>query len=262
MKVVFFTSNLIRHKFVANTIAKAVDDILIVSECKKNDAANIEKLNNEKSPMEEHFYLRYINEQNFFAGNDFFIGKTIPLLNKEANLDYTYNVVKSFKPDLMLAFGPSLIKSPLLYLLEPGRFVNLHLGISPYYRGSATNFWPFVNQELEYVGATFLHIDEGVDTGDIISHVRPKIEIGDNVHTVGCKVIKESAEYFVKIIKMIADGKPLKRVKQWKADIERVCLSKDFCEESLMIYKNNLANGLIENYLSGSIKNVSLVLLE
>ena len=79
MKVVFFTSNLIRHKFVANTITKAVDDILIVSECKKNDAANIEKLNNEKSPMEEHFYLRYNNEQSFFAGNDSFIGKTIPL---------------------------------------------------------------------------------------------------------------------------------------------------------------------------------------
>ena len=42
----------------------------------------------------------------------------------------------------------------------PAACLNIHLGLSPYYRGAGTNFWPLVNGEPEYCGATIHFLDE------------------------------------------------------------------------------------------------------
>ena len=262
MKIVVFTSNAVRHRFLANSLSKKADDCLVVSECKPGDQTGDNEYGIESKIVAEHFRKRYETEKIFFPGNAFFEGKIIPLLRNEASSPHVCDTVKKFHPDLMLAFGSSLIKEPLLSLLKPGRFVNLHLGISPYYRGHGTNFWPFVNKELEFVGSTLLHIDAGVDTGDIIAHVRPKIEIGDNVHTVGCKVIKSSAESLVKIMETVEAGGELKRVKQFEVKNAKYYKRKDFNEDVLREYLDNLKNGLIEDYLSKTKKEIELVNLE
>ena len=261
MKVVIFTSNAIRHRFVANSITRNVNDALIISECKKSDSIDTE--DDAQSPIiNEHFKLRYLTEKKIFSGNDYFSGKTLPLIYKEANLKSTFEIIKNFMPDLMLVFGSSILKEPLLSLVKPDRFINLHLGLSPYYRGSGTNFWPFVNKELQYVGSTILHIDEGIDTGDIIAHVRPKFQIGDDVHSVGCKVIKDSVSCILKIINLVKEGKEPQRVKQWKVENERYYRTVDFTEESLILYKKNLENQLIKNYLKRPKKSIRLIDLE
>jgi len=256
MKLVLFTSNGIRHKYVTNTLSQNVDDTLVICECNQNDAID-EKEDAVLSPIDEHFRLRYLTEKKIFSGNDYFNDTVLPLIYKEANLRYTYQIVKEFEPDLMIVFGSSIIKEPLLSL-KPNRFINLHLGLSPYYRGSGTNFWPFVNDELEYLGSTILHLDAGIDTGDIICHVRPNIELNDNVHTVGCKIIKSSVESLIKIIKLLDGGKKLNRVKQWEVK-DRYYKTKDFDEIALSKYKNNLKNNMIKNYLESEDKKITLV---
>ena len=50
------------------------------------------------------------------------------------------------------------------------KFLNVHLGLSPYYRGSGTNVWPLINTEPDMVGAT-LCIDAGIDNGEIIHQI-------------------------------------------------------------------------------------------
>lgn len=253
MKVVIFTSNGIRHKFFANSICNQVENCLIISESNPNDAED-----KSNSKIRNHFKLRYETERKMFFGNDFFEGKVIPVMYKEANLQYVFEIVKKFNPDLMIVFGSSIIKEPLLSL-KPNHFINLHLGLSPYYRGSGTNFWPFVNDELEYVGSTILHLDPGIDTGDIITHVRPKFEIGDNVHTVGCKVIKESILIFTKILIKVKHGESLNRVKQWKVENEKYYKNKDFDEKVLDEYNKNLKNGMIERFIKSSKKKIKLI---
>src|SRR5207302_1640208 len=44
--------------------------------------------------------------------------------------------IRQRRPDIVVLFGASII-SPSLLDLFPGRIVNVHLGLSPYYRGSA-----------------------------------------------------------------------------------------------------------------------------
>jgi phosphoribosylglycinamide formyltransferase 1 len=259
MKIVIFTSNLLRHKFFANSLSSLVDDALIISECRGSD--NID-LKDNSSSIDQHFKLRSNVEEKFFSGNDFFSGKVLPLLYKEVNLQSTFETVKKFQPDLMLVFGSSIIHEPLISLLKPGRFINLHLGLSPYYRGSGTNFWPFINNELEYVGSTILHLDSGIDTGDIVCHVLPKIKLGDDVHTVGCRVIEESVKKLSKIILSIKQGNELPRTKQWKIPDEKYYKNNDFNENILLEYKKNLQNGLIEKFLQSNRSNPKICLFE
>jgi len=248
MKIVIFTSNAIRHKFVANTLARHADEALIVSECKTSDAPVIKK-GVPLTPIQEHFLLRYKTEKEFFAGNDWIEGKVFPILHKEVNLSSVYHVVKDFAPDMGFVFGAGIIRDRLLNLIPAGRFVNLHLGLSPYYRGSGTNFWPFVNKELQYVGSTLLHIDAGIDTGDVIAHVRPQFEIGDTVHTAGCKVIQASANALVTLMDCVKKGEELKRVKQWSIPNERVYKNSEFNEEILRQYYTNIQEGVVEKYV-------------
>ena len=248
MRIVLLTLNAIRHKFVANTLAARADRLLVVSECRQNDAVAVESLGKGATLVEKHFYERYLAERKFFAGNDVFHAPTIPLLHKEVNLRYTYDAVASFKPEAIFVFGASIIKEPLLSVVPPGRRINMHLGLSPYYRGSGTNFWPFANGELEYVGATLLHLDAGVDSGDIVAHVRPGIEPGDTVHTAGCKTIRGGADAFVRCIARLEKGLELPRVKQWEVPNARYYRRKDVTPEALARYHENMRSGLVQRY--------------
>jgi hypothetical protein len=47
-------------------------------------------------------------------------------------------------PDLIISYGCSIIKRPLIEYFDK-KFINIHLGLSPYYKEGGTNFWPFVN---------------------------------------------------------------------------------------------------------------------
>ena len=256
MKIVILTSNSLRHKFLANTLSQHCEDVLIISECKPQTSSSDDSKS--YTEIDNHFMLRDEIEKSFFPNDNYFIPKTLPIVYKEANSPYVYQVIKNFKPDILIVFGSSIIKEPLISLLPAGSIINLHLGISPYYRGSGTNFWPLVNNELEYLGSTILHLDSGIDTGDIICHVRPKIQLDDNVHSLGCKIIQSSVEYLVKIIKLLSEGKKLNRVKQWDVQ-DRYYKTKDFDEIALSKYKNNLKNELIKNYLVNNDKKIKLI---
>ena len=257
MRIIIFTGNAVRHRFVANQLSCKADDSLVISEVMASDSAS----SLQEALIRKHFDCRFRTEQKLFSGNDFFVSKTLPIFCKEVNSAFVYKIVKDFHPDMMFVFGASIIKEPLLSLLPTWRFINLHLGISPYYRGSGTNFWPFVNKELEYVGSTILYLNSGVDTGDIIAHVRPIIEKNDTVHTLGCKIIRESASCLCMIMDMVAKGKKIGRVKQWKDVKVRYYRNSDFTIDALFRYKDNIRKKLIENYLNGPKKPVRTISL-
>jgi methionyl-tRNA formyltransferase len=248
LKVVILTSNSVRHKFLANRISQEAKDALIISECKP--LSSNQKTADPEPVIREHFDYRDKTEQAFFVGNDAFEFPVIPVLHGEANSSYVYNAIRTFNPDLMIVYGASIIRKPLLELLPYGRIINLHLGISPYYRGSGTNFWPFVNNELQFVGSTLLNIDAGVDTGDIIAHVRPKFEEHDNVHTAGNKVIKDSAEALVSIMNKLGNGEVIRSTKQWETEPSRYYRKKDFNSSVLETYFEKLNENMVQKYLA------------
>ena len=153
--------------------------------------------------------------------------------------------MKAARPDVVLVFGTGILREPFLSAFE-GRILNIHLGLSPYYRGAGTNFWPLVNREPEYVGATIHYLDAGIDTGPIVSHARPLIEAGDGPHDVGNKTIVAAAQTLLRTAEAHVSGS-VRAVPQWGGG--RLYQRKDFSADAVRTLYRNFDTGMIGEYL-------------
>ena len=93
-----------------------------------------------------------------------------------------------------------------------------------------------------------MHIDAGVDTGEIIHQIRADYCPSDTAHTVGnrliCKMASECAALvrnFDRLVRMPQPPEP---------EVVRYYRKKDFTEESVKRLRENLCNGMIERYLA------------
>jgi methionyl-tRNA formyltransferase len=68
-----------------------------------------------------------------------------------------------------------ILRAPVLDLF-PDRAVNLHISLLPWNRGAHPNVWSAV--EGTPSGVTVHHIDEGVDTGDVVA--QREVPVGDD----------------------------------------------------------------------------------
>ena len=154
--------------------------------------------------------------------------------------------IEASAPDLLVAYGCSLVKGSLLDTFK-GRFLNVHLGLSPYYRGSGTNFWPLVGGRPEYVGATFMHIDPGVDTGEVIDQIRARVVAGDSPHSLGNRLIADMFDRYVQIIRRFDALQPVEPF----GDVgeTRYFRQADFSAEAVRDLYRQFDDGLLDRYL-------------
>lgn len=96
--------------------------------------------------------------------------------------------IREEAPDVIVCYGSSVIRGPLIEDFA-GRFVNVHPGLAPWYRGADANVWPLIQGKPGHVGATFLHPGADRDSGRIIHQIRPEIVLGDGPHSIGNRVI-------------------------------------------------------------------------
>ena len=204
-KLVLLTGGELRHEFFRKFISNQKSIEVLSSYCEDKKEALLKIINKKKSLNDlrlKHISARESTEIDFFKLYcDNTEDKSNPIFIKKGDINTSKNVnnIIQLNPDIIISFGCSIIKSELLDKFK-GRFVNIHLGLSPYYRGSGTNFWPFVNDELQFIGTTFMHIDAGIDTGKIIHQIRAQINFNDNIHQIGNRLMKDS---FIECVTLI-----------------------------------------------------------
>jgi len=254
MKILILTGNRLRHRYFAKKLLEAFSDVsLIFEEFKEITGDNY--TNDGTTPlMAEHFQEFDRTEQAFFEtsvdrATQIIEGSTIHRLAPDT-INESENVQKiiNLKPDIIVVYSTSILKKGIINAF-PKRIFNLHAGLSPYYRGGGTNFFPFYNNELEYVGMTVHYLDAGIDSGDIILQGTPEFEADDNTHTIGCKCIDVGAELMIKVIsRLIESNNDLPSFPQ-DLSIGRVYMKKHFTDKSILKVRRNLKDGLIENFL-------------
>ena len=93
----------------------------------------------------------------------------LPVFQPESvRTDKVYGQLLELKPDaiIVVAYGKILPKR-ILDLPKWG-CINVHASLLPAYRGAAPIHWAIVNGETE-TGITIMKMDEGLDTGDMLS---------------------------------------------------------------------------------------------
>tara|TARA_B100000579_G_scaffold435932_1_gene460465 strand:+ start:2369 stop:3184 length:816 start_codon:yes stop_codon:yes gene_type:complete len=253
IKLIIISANEHRHKYFRRKISSFKNFDIKLCLAEKNKTRHYFKIYQSKNYTKiekKHFKDRELSEKKYFNN---FLKKTPEVkklkLIERGEFNYNQKLINKIikiKPDLIISYGCSLIKKPLLTKYK-NKFLNVHLGLSPYYKGSGTNFWPFVNNELQFVGVSFLKLDKGIDTGAIIHQMRPNFKTTDTVHNVGNTLIIEMTK---KLEKIIINFKNLKSTKQKKYKRERVFLKKQFNENAVKKLHFNLKNKAIKKYLS------------
>jgi len=253
-RLTILTGSELRHKFFRNYLAISNQFEIVQSYCEgqeKSLRTIVERKRSHNNDVRiNHLSARDQSEEDFFRlflDTNLDHSKPIYLPKGEINNSkYSKSIIES-KTDLLVAYGCSIIREPLLRAFE-GRFLNVHLGLSPYYRGAGTNYWPLVNSEPEYVGATFMHIDVGIDTGEVIHQIRAKYSWGDTPSQVGNRLILEMSRIYKKII---LNFDTLENMSQLPIPSKvKVYRMKDYTEKSVEILYNNFNNGLIKTYLN------------
>jgi len=261
MKLVIITSNHLRHKFFSSSMAKKFEVLSILMEEKQRDPAQKGDGTEDEERIKNYFKERDKSEQDFFSEfneiKNIKKDKICPINAGTINDQGIVNKLSKWKPDYIAVFGSSILKDKIIKLF-PGRIINMHLGLSPYYRGSGTNFWPLYNEEPQYVGVTIHYLDKGIDSGKIIQQGQPEIEIGDTPHSIGNKTIKKGTELFIEILKKIERGEKIigqdQNLKKGKLYLFKDCEPKNIIE-----LEEKFKQGLIKKYLEKKNKEVEIV---
>ena len=263
-KIVILTGSELRHRFFRKKVAlhNGIEVLKAYCETEQNLLAG-SSVEDVKDLRLKHLKARAQSEKDFF---ELFVDHTEDHSNAEVidrasiNDEQYYKEIIALNPDLVIVYGASIIREPLLSAFK-GRMLNVHLGLSPYYRGSATNFWPLAEELPECVGATFMYIDEGIDTGEIIHQIRPAVNYYDTPSTIGNRLIKEMTDTFCEII--IRFDHLQKAVLDQPGNVRRYCKKKDYNEEAVERVYANFNKGMIHTYLEDrTTRNRSFPLVE
>ena len=174
MKVTLFTSNKRRHNYFINFLSNLCDDLFVIQE-NSTIYPGIMKGSYKISNIASEYFKKVTKAEVDLFGDQFIHSskknlKILPLavgdLNK-TNLNFLKNFLKS---DLYIIFGSSYIKGELIEFLVHHKAINIHMGISPYYRGTDCNFWALYDDNPHLVGATIHRITKGLDSGPILYH--------------------------------------------------------------------------------------------
>lgn len=124
---------------------------------------------------------RIINLLHNNGFKDTTIEKEISTAVTSINSKEGHDLLLKLNPDIVIVICRRIISKKTLELTN-GKFINLHGGITPIYRGMHGAYWALVNSDKEHCGVTVHLIDEGIDTGGILYQdtITPMLNSGDN----------------------------------------------------------------------------------
>ena len=111
---------------------------------------------------------------------------------------------------VVAAFG-QLLPKELLTMKKYG-CINVHASLLPAYRGAAPIQWSVLRGEKE-TGVTIMQMDEGLDTGDILTQRKIALAPGETSGTLFEKMAKEGADLLLATLPLIEANK-IEPVKQ------------------------------------------------
>ncbi len=242
MKITIFTSNQPRHIRLINKLSEISDEVFAIQECNTVFPGITKDFFNNSEVMEKYFSNVKKAEKEVF-GDLKFLNKNVRSLSLklgDLNKVNMENLQLALQSDIYIIFGSSFIKEPLVDFLIDKKAINIHMGVSPYYRGSSCNFWAAYDNNPELIGATIHMLGKGLDSGDMLYHALPKPE-KISPFLLGMKAVEVAQNSLVDRIysKEIFGYKP---IKQDKTKEIRYTKNIDFNDIVAREYLNNLLN--------------------
>lgn len=114
--------------------------------------------------------------------------------------------VRALAPQVIVINGTRIVKGSTLKAFGVP-VLNVHVGITPKYRGVHGGYWALYNNDPENCGVTVHLVDEGIDTGAILHQARIHPEAADNFATYPVLQVVEAAPLLVQAVEQVLGGK-------------------------------------------------------
>lgn len=207
----------------------------------------------------ENFILHFAERDR--AENKFFgnvvpenLFKSVPVLHvqlEELNSAKTIEFIKLHSANMLLTYGVHKVSDEIIQC-HKGRSFNIHGGLSPWYRGNTTLFWPFYFLKPNWAGMTIHELTQKLDGGDILHHSVPELEYGDKMHEVACKAVIKAADDICKIMEAVDNGMELTCYPQKKSG--KLFLSIDWTPQMLRVIYELFEDKIVDLYLDGELE--------
>jgi methionyl-tRNA formyltransferase len=162
------------------------------------------------------------------------------------NLPEGLQTVSSLQPDVLLIYGTVLVGQKIISQARV-LALNMHTGISPYYRGSDCAFWPLFNQEPHMVGATVHQCTKEIDGGKIFGTVRARLSRDDDVFSVFARAVMAGAGLYVEVVRKLIAGTLTGANQDLSLGKEYRALMRDVGAERKV--RRSIKDGLIRRYV-------------
>jgi methionyl-tRNA formyltransferase len=150
----------------------------------------------EKSPFNaDHVDLTHLCNEN-----------NIPVrYTPDINSTKSYNWIRSYNPDVIFCFGWSRLLKTKILNLAPLGVVGYHPAALPANRGRHPLIWALA-LGLDKTASTFFFMDDGADSGDIISQQLIKIKANDNAGTLYQKMTETAINQLEEFVPELESG--------------------------------------------------------
>lgn len=115
------------------------------------------------------------------------------------------DLFKNLSPDLVVVAAFGQILPPEILEIVPMGCINVHPSLLPRYRGAAPINWSLIRGETK-TGVTIMRMDEGLDTGDILTQKETIIEPDETFGMLHDRLAKMGAKLLLKTIEMMRHG--------------------------------------------------------
>lgn len=129
----------------------------------------------------------------------------------DINSQETHTFISKHQPDILIsAFFPQILKNETINIPKIG-VLNLHPGLLPEFKG-AMSYLHVLEQKKKKAGVTIHWMDEGIDTGEIISQKSFKIKNYDTQETIMVKSAYIGCKLLQRIVNLINSNKPIPKI--------------------------------------------------
>ncbi|MEE3253617.1 MAG: formyltransferase family protein, partial [Nitrospinota bacterium] len=239
------TGNQWTHKYFLNQLGSQFElsAVFIENFQYPNPSFNSDE---ERKTWNEFFLIRHkteksllqVNENSFFKENP----KIFNIEKGFLNSDKTLQLIQKLNPSKIIIFGTSLLN--LKYLkLYPNRILNLHVGLSQYYRGSSCNFWPIYDLKPQFLGATVHFLGKGIDDGNIVIQNTIALDKNDSEFVLMTKPIILGTKLMIETVKDFNNNLAVNVKLKNKGNLYQI---KDFNPKAIIKVKNLVASGKLK----------------
>ncbi|RBP49894.1 formyltransferase family protein [Arenicella xantha] len=255
MNIIFITGNHPRHKYIARRIAETGHLSTVISEVRENHvpAPPTGLSEHAESLFSMHFQKRQEAESKFFEDKDWPDCRVVEITREQLNGPIVKSILSENPVDLLLSYGCHRLDDPTLDLVVGERW-NIHGGLSPWYRGAITHFWPSYFLEPQMTGMTIHELTKELDAGAVVHQAAADLVRGDGVHDLACRAVLKVGEELPTVISLLR-GSSVPLIKKHHSTSGKLWLVNDWRPEHLQLIYETYGDKVVDQYLDGAFQN-------